>query len=138
MPASNIQQSLAETANLLRNELPNLMGVYLFGSQAQQNAGPDSDLDLAVLVDGYVAPLRLWELSNTLANQLAIEVDLVDLRAASTVMQYQILTTGKRLWRRGPETDHFELFVLSEKFDMDIWRKPLIDQIQRQGHIHGR
>lgn len=138
MPASNIQQRLAETATLLRNELPNLMGVYLFGSQAQKIAGPDSDLDLAVLVGGYVEPLRLWELSNTLANQLAIEVDLVDLRAASTVMQFQILTTGKRLWRCGPETDHFELFVLSEKFDMDIWRKPLIDQIQRQGHIHGR
>ncbi|MHA7880163.1 MAG: type VII toxin-antitoxin system MntA family adenylyltransferase antitoxin [Saccharospirillum sp.] len=137
MPTFTPQQSQQAIQDLLQHELPELMGIYLFGSQAQQAAGPESDVDLAVLVEGYVGPLRLWELSNSLANQFGIEVDLVDLRAASTVMQHQVLTTGQRWWRRGPETDHFELFVLSEKFDMDIWRKPLIDQIQQQGQVHG-
>lgn len=138
MPSTTIDPLVADALQLLRIELPSLMGLYLFGSQAQDCAGPDSDLDLAVLVEQYVDPLRLWELSSRLANTLGLDVDLVDLRAASTVMQYQILTTGKRLWRRGLETDQFELFVLSEKFDMDIWRQLLIDQVQRQGQIHGR
>jgi predicted nucleotidyltransferase len=34
---------------LLQQRLPDLLAVYAFGSRAQGAAGPDSDLDLAVL-----------------------------------------------------------------------------------------
>ncbi|MFC3887640.1 nucleotidyltransferase domain-containing protein [Salinispirillum marinum] len=37
-------------SDFLHQQLPGLRGIYLFGSQAQQTAGPDSDIDLAVLV----------------------------------------------------------------------------------------
>jgi len=137
MPAIDIQQSTPIICDFLRSQLPNLMGVYLFGSQAQNSAGADSDLDLAVLVAGYVEPLTLWELGNQLAEKLNIDLDLLDLRAATTVMQHQVLTGGQRLWSSGSQTDEFELFVLSEKFDLDLWRKPIIDQIQEKGRIYG-
>lgn len=138
MPVINPEKSAPIICNRLRQALPGLMGIYSFGSQAKQNAGPDSDLDLAVLVAGYVEKVTLWDLGNKLANELDIDLDLVDLRAASTVMQYQILTGGQRLWSAGTATDEFELYVLSEKFDLDLWRQPLIDQIREQGHIYDR
>lgn len=94
MPVMNIATTTPLINNRLRQALPELMAVYSFGSQAQNNAGPDSDLDLAVLVAGYVDSVSLWQLGNKLANELDIDVDLLDLRAASTVMQYQILTGG--------------------------------------------
>ena len=65
--------------------------------------GGDSDIDLAVLVAGKADPVRLWELGQTLASELDRDVDLIDLRAASTVMQYQIITTGRRLWQTGAQ-----------------------------------
>jgi uncharacterized protein len=124
--------------DLLLQALPNTLGIYTFGSRAQGTANAESDLDLAVLVAGYAEPLQLWELANQLANQLHYEVDLLDLRAASTVMQYQVITTGKRLWEKDIQTDLFEVYVLSEKSELDEARTLLLQQIKQEGTIYGR
>ena len=138
MPVIDLEQSTPLIVEFLQQRLPGLMGVYGFGSQMQHDAGPDSDLDLAVLVPGYVDPIALWEMGSALADKLNIDLDLLDLRAASTVMQYQVLAGGTRLWSAGSEADEFELFVFSEKRDLDLWRQPIIDQIQEEGSIYGR
>ena len=39
---------------LLRSRLDGLLAIYAFGSRVQGTAGEGSDLDLAVLVKGYV------------------------------------------------------------------------------------
>ena len=91
------EQMLAEDGAVvrrLRETVPGLMGVYAFGSRTEGTAQPDSDLDLAVLVAGYAEPLQLWDLAAELADLTRCDVDLLDLRAANTVMQHQILTRG--------------------------------------------
>ena len=118
--------------------LPSAMSIYAFGSQIKGSAGQHSDLDLAVLVAGYADPLVLWDLAGSLADVVGCPVDLLDLRAASTVMQYQVITTGQRLWSVGLPVGLFETFVLSEKTDLDEARMPLMADIQRTGKIHGR
>jgi predicted nucleotidyltransferase len=118
--------------------LPSLLAVYLFGSQASGTAGAESDLDLAVLVAGEVEPLRLWQLSGELADIAGVPVDLLDLRAASTVMQYQIITRGRRLWAADAQAALFESFILSEKTALDGARAGLLADIQREGRVYGR
>ena len=81
---------------ILQKRVPELLAVYAFGSQVQGSAGPESDLDLAVLVAGYADPLTLFSLASELSELAGCPVDLLDLRAASTVMQYQVITTGER------------------------------------------
>jgi hypothetical protein len=76
--------------------------------------------------------------AGNLADVVGCPVDLLDLRAASTVMQYQVITTGQRLWSVGLPVDLFETFVLSEKTALDEARAPLMADIQRTGKIHGR
>ncbi len=44
----------------LQSPLPGLLAIYGFGSRVQGTAGPESDLDLAVLVEGYADPLQRW------------------------------------------------------------------------------
>ncbi len=117
---------------------PNAMAVYAFGSQIQGTAGAQSDLDLAVLAPGYADPLALWDAATSLADVVGCPVDLLDLRAASTVMQYQVITTGQCLWSIGLPTGLFETYVLSEKTSLDEARAPLLADIQRTGKIHGR
>ena len=41
----------------VRAQFPNTLAIYAFGSQIQGTSRPESDLDLAVLVAGYAAPL---------------------------------------------------------------------------------
>lgn len=123
--------------DLLQTRLPGLLAVHAFGSQITGNAHAESDLDLAVLVAGYADPLVLWDLSSLLAERAGCEVDLLDLRAASTVMQYQILSTGERWWASDAQADLFEAAILSEKTALDTARAGLLADIQERGSIHG-
>ncbi|WP_434608969.1 nucleotidyltransferase domain-containing protein [Pseudomonas sp. D2-30] len=122
----------------LQNHLPDLLAVYLFGSHAQETAGPDSDVDLAVLLSGKVDPVSLWQLSGDLADIAGSPVDLIDLRAASTVMQHQIVTRGRRLWAKDVQAGLFECFILSEKTALDEARARLLKDIQEEGRVYGR
>lgn len=126
-----------ETVALLRQRLPKLLAVYLFGSHAQGAANRDSDIDIAVLVEGKLDPMQVWELAQTLAARAGCDVDLLDLRGTSTVMQYQVITTGVRLWSRDAQAALYECFILSEKLELDIGRAGLLLDIQREGRVYG-
>ncbi|BBL57358.1 type VII toxin-antitoxin system MntA family adenylyltransferase antitoxin [Methylomonas koyamae] len=124
--------------NCLQTQLDGLLALYAFGSRIQGNATPDSDLDLAVLVAGYADPVLLFDLAGQLADIAGCPVDLVDLRAASTVMQYQIIMTGERWWQKDAQAALFEAAVLSEKTALDTARAALIEDIQHRGSVYGR
>lgn len=121
----------------LRKALPHVMAIYAFGSQVAGTSDADSDLDLAVLVPGYAAPLELWDLSHELADIAACPVDLLDLRSASTVMQYQVLMHGKRLWKQGLDAELFECFVMGEKLSLDEARAGILADIAKSGRVYG-
>jgi uncharacterized protein len=98
----------------LRARLPLLEGVWLFGSEAAGCAGPDSDLDLAVLGTAPIDAVGLWEVEQDLARQIDRDVDLVDIARVATVLQHRIVTRGRLLWERGIGARLYETFVLSE------------------------
>ena len=121
----------------LQARLPDLLAVYGFGSRVQGTAGPDSDLDMAVLVAGYADVTLLWQLSGELADIAGCAVDLLDLRAASTVMQYQVVTQGERWWARDAQAAMFESAILSEKTALDTARAGLLADIRERGTVYG-
>lgn len=127
----------SDFVHTLQQRVPGLLAVYAFGSRIQGTAHAESDLDLAVLVAGYAEPLLLWQLSSELADLAGCPVDLLDLRAASTVMQYQIITTGVRWWAKDVQAGLFEAFILSEKTALDERRALQLQDIQREGRIYG-
>jgi len=115
-----------------------LLGIYAFGSRIQDTATTQSDLDLAVLVAGYAEPLTLWALASDLEDIAGCPADLLDLRAASTVMQHQILSTGQRWWAKDTQAGLFEAAMLSEKTALDTARAGLLSDIQQKGTIYAR
>ncbi|PUE50488.1 DNA polymerase subunit beta [Limnohabitans sp. 2KL-1] len=126
---------------LLQQRLPGLLAVYAFGSRIQnqgQSARSDSDLDLAVLLEGYGDPVTLFGLSGPLADIAGCPVDLLDIRAASTVMQYQILTLGTAWWRKDVRAGLFEAAMLSEKMALNEARSGLIGDVTQRGSVYGR
>ena len=126
---------------LLQQRLPCLLAVYAFGSRIENqglSARSDSDLDLAVLLEGYGDPMTLFNLSGSLADIAGCTVDLLDIRAASTVMQYQILTLGTAWWRKDVRAGLFEAAMLSEKMALNEARAGLIHDVEQRGHVYGR
>lgn len=123
---------------ILQTRLPSLLAIYAFGSRLNGTAGPDSDLDLAVLVPGYAEPLDLFELAGDLADVAGCPVDLLDLRAASTVMQYQVIIRGECWWARDAQAALYEAVILSEKTALDTARAGLMNDIRQTGTVYGR
>ncbi|MCE1186468.1 MAG: type VII toxin-antitoxin system MntA family adenylyltransferase antitoxin [Zoogloea sp.] len=122
----------------MQARIPGLLAVYAFGSRVRGQAGPASDLDLAVLVQGYADPLALFALAGDLADEAGCPVDLLDLRAASTVMQYQIVTRGERWWAADAQAALFEAAILSDKTRLDESRRGLLEDIAQRGSVYGR
>ncbi len=75
-------------------ELPNCQAIYVFGSRAANQARPDSDLDIAVLLPPMTRIDDKLSILSRLAVELKLEVDLVDLRAASDVLRREVLANG--------------------------------------------
>lgn len=132
---------LEPIARSVQKRLPLALAVYAFGSRVADNgqhASAQSDLDLAVLVEGYADPVTLFELSGELADTTGCTVDLLDLRAASTVMQHQVLTSGQRLWAKDVRAGLFEAAMLTEKLHLNEMRQGLVEDIQARGFLYGR
>lgn len=120
----------------LQTRLPRLLAVYAFGSRIHGTARADSDLDLAVLVEGYAEPMLLFELAGVISEPAGCEVDLLDFRAASTVMQAQVLQ-GERWWAKDLRADLYELAILSQKLALDERRAGLLADIGARGKVYG-
>jgi uncharacterized protein len=80
-----------------------LEALWLFGSEAQGAARPDSDIDLAALFRGRPAPIDVLGARGDLEDILGREVDLVDLDRASPIIAMQVLQHGHLLLDGNPE-----------------------------------
>ena len=87
-----------DVVDLVRAALPDVVGIYRFGSWTTPNEHAGSDVDLALLPAQPLDGLVRWELAQDLARLLKRDVDLVDLRAASTVLRAQVIAKGERLF----------------------------------------
>ncbi len=122
----------------LHTALPSLRVVYLFGSVVTEHFTEDSDIDIAVLTSEPMDALLRWKLIRQLAIALNRDVDLVDLSTASTVMQFQVVSTGERIFTADAAAmEWWELKVYQLYLTLNDDRKPILEAIQQTGRIYG-
>lgn len=128
----------ALAVDLIREAVPDTEAVYLFGSQARADNNRASDVDLAFIAPAPTEPVARFDLQERIAAALHKSVDLIDLRAASTVMRIQVLEDGVLLYERDPcERALFEASTLSAYARLNEERRGILDDIRRSGHVHG-
>lgn len=107
--------------------VPSATAVWLFGSAAQGRWHAGSDLDLAVLAPQAWLPADRFKAAQDLGRRLGHDVDLLDFRRLDTVMQMQILGTGRKLLDRDPvATLQYEGFLRTEYQNIQRWRQPMM------------
>ena len=122
----------------IRKSVPSLIALYRFGSQAKGTARPESDVDLAVLARDPILSIHRFELAQELATQLHRDVDLVDLRTASTVMRMQVFSTGTCLDAPDEPARHeFEMYAYSDYARLNEERKGILKGITERGLVYG-
>ncbi|MEH6394625.1 type VII toxin-antitoxin system MntA family adenylyltransferase antitoxin [Pseudoalteromonas sp.] len=72
--------------------------IYLFGSHSKGTANNNSDIDIAIMSLQPLDNVLRFNIAQQLAIDLDTDIDLVDLNSASTVLQMQVISTGKKLF----------------------------------------
>lgn len=81
----------------LRQRVPELQGVWLFGSLARGSVRADSDIDLALLARDPLDVVRVFDLGLDLGVIASRDVDLVDLRRVSVLLRHVVCSEGRLL-----------------------------------------
>ena len=139
----DILSSLRETASRVLADAPVLFA-YLFGSHARGTAAPDSDVDVAVLLEDSVPPASYLDLSLRLAGELerAARVGpleaLVVLNEAPLPLAGRVVREGEVLYSRDePRRVRYESRVFREFTDFDLQARRLDEEFLR-AHAEGR
>ena len=139
MDSERVSDVMGRMVDLLRRRLGGLRLVYWFGSTATGTAfcGDDSDLDIAFYAMDPVGGSLRYELLIEASVMAGCSVDLVDLRAASTVLMWQVLESGRLVYESDPRfTADFEVMILARYCALTEERHELLESIQQQGYIH--
>jgi predicted nucleotidyltransferase len=104
-PPITLDDGRRRTLAELFQRQPDVVAAYLFGSQARGAAGPLSDVDLAVWLDGRPEPgrrlCRQLALSGEVASLLGTdEVEVVILNGAPPLLAQRVIRDGELLAER--------------------------------------
>lgn len=81
--------------------------------------------------------MRRFELAQELAARVHCDVDLVDLRASSTVLRMQVISTGTCLFSADAAARRrFETYVFSAYACLNEERRDILKRVREEGRIY--
>lgn len=123
MAAPTSKESLLQRAHRVLEQHPEVLEAYLFGSEARDEAGPLSDIDIAVYVEEAALQRPGFGVQAALGSELQAalgraDVDVVILNRAPPLLYHRVLRDGIRLLVRSePATATREGQALSRYCD---------------------
>jgi len=117
-----------------------VQAIYLFGSFGTDEASPDSDADIAVLLPHEKArqagSLLMSDLCLELTALLGREVDLINLRQVPTVLQKEVVAADRRIYQADLfAADEFEMLTLSNYQKLNAERAEIIKEASASGRF---
>ena len=119
---------------------PDIEAIYLFGTYQTEDEWPESDVDIALLFPPATAKLikglPFSDCCMALTDVLKKDVDLVNLRMVNTVLQHEIIQTGRIIYMKDENTiDLFEMIVMSLYQKLNEERAGILKEIYKSGRI---
>lgn len=137
MPVTPADPLLQQACDWLLRAHPGMIALYVFGSAATGQRGRKSDLDLAILNPDLIEPSQLYRDARALEAAIDVDVDLVDLLTASTVLKKEVIAGGRLLHASNRDVVlDFEARVLSEYGRYAEGIGPLRDAVRDSGQAY--
>ncbi len=122
----------------LSEKLIGLEAIYLFGSRARDDQKPTSDWDFAYLCREKSIDEIVWNIKLELETKFDLNVDMVNLYDANTILQIQVIKTGRLIWTGDlKKVKEFEYLTLSYYQKLNDERADLLKDIKSRGNIYG-
>ena len=131
----------ASIAGLLLEEVPGIVAAYRFGSTADGSARPDSDVDVAVLPPAPLAGQDVLRIAAAVAVLCRREVDLVDLLRVLDRSPHADRVARHRPAARRSGAHGASSRTASATQDyarLNEERRAILEQVAREGTVHGR
>jgi len=127
---------LTRVIELLNTEVKPYV-IYAFGSAARGYMKSESDLDLAFDCDSHVDQYRLFAIAQEIANIVNRDVDLIDIRKASTVFKAQIIANGKVIFCNDDlRRMNMEMRIFKDYSMLNEERVEILKNIKESGRIY--
>ena len=111
--------------------------IVLFGSAAKGTDRANSDIDVAFLSKNHVDVYETFMVAQELASLLNKDVDLVDLRKASTVFQFQIISAGQTIYSSNEnERMSYEMKTYKMYAKLNEERQNLLEKVEESGSVY--
>lgn len=111
----------------LKDQIPGLIAIYIFGSMADNSATPESDIDIAILTFQKISAVEKWKIQEELASKLKQDVDLIDLKDATTILRTEVVENGKLIFSGDSyQVNHFEMITYSMYSDLNESRQDIL------------
>lgn len=129
---------LAEEVQKYLVPLLNPYFIIVFGSYTKGSFREDSDLDIAFLSHQEFSSHEIFLIAQGLASLIHRDVDLVNLRGASTVFKAQIVATGEVIYSQDEQRLYdFQIRSLKEYALLNEERANVLQTIKERGAIYG-
>lgn len=120
---------------------PDTQAVYLFGSYGTEQEWPESDADIAVLLppkeSRKMGSLAMSDLRFALESVLHKEVDLINLRQVSTVLQKEVVTADRCIYEGDKyAAEEFDMLTLSRYQKLNEERAGILASALADGRFH--
>lgn len=106
--------------------------VILFGSYASGDYSDNSDIDIAFLSKQNLSNVDRWEVQERLAKELGIDVDLVDMKKANDVINFQIVSSGMVIYENDKTMSGFFMDMVYRRYlQLNEDRKEILEYANR-------
>lgn len=132
-----MNDALKEQVMVFMKEKINPYLIVLFGSAAKGTDRKDSDYDLAYLSDQVLGMYDRFMLAQELAAIVNRDVDLIDLKEATTVFAAQVVGTGQTIYCNDEKRRAiFEMKTLKMYARLNEERAIVLKRIRESGSVY--